>query len=206
MAAVLLRGRALIVNLTVPLQEHEANRFAVVFSYDGFAPGEPLRRDGWTFGSSGQSPAQRPVTGTRRLLYRLDGFNLVLSERSKKRRFGAHLRILSGTALPEIGPRCQSAAFSRRTREADIGDRRRGGRGWAESAPIRVAWRRTGVLPIAVIPCQARNRVHRPRRSYASCDSSTCVSTISGISGVGEKPSSAGARTAWASAGRPVDW
>ena len=36
--------------------------------------------------------------------------------------------------------------------------------------------------------------------------SSACASAISGISGVGEKPSSAGARTAWASAGRPVDW
>jgi hypothetical protein len=32
-----------------------------------------------------------------------------------------------------------------------------------------------------------------------------CASAISGISGVGKKPSSAGARTAWASAGRPVD-
>jgi hypothetical protein len=58
----------------------------------------------------------------------------------------------------------------------------------------------------AGIPLRARTRLHRPKRSYASCDSSACVSTISGISGVGEKPSSAGARTAWASAGRPVDW
>ncbi len=36
--------------------------------------------------------------------------------------------------------------------------------------------------------------------------SSACAAAISGISGVGEKPSSAGARTAWASGGRPVDW
>jgi hypothetical protein len=35
--------------------------------------------------------------------------------------------------------------------------------------------------------------------------SSACAWAISGISGVGAKPSSAGARTAWASAGRPVD-
>ena len=35
--------------------------------------------------------------------------------------------------------------------------------------------------------------------------SSACASAISGISGVGEKPSSAGARTPWASVGRPVD-
>ena len=40
----------------------------------------------------------------------------------------------------------------------------------------------------------------------ASAASSACASAISGISGVGEKPSSAGARTAWASAGRAVDW
>jgi len=36
--------------------------------------------------------------------------------------------------------------------------------------------------------------------------SSARASAISGISGVGSKPSSAGARTAWASAGRAVDW
>ena len=34
---------------------------------------------------------------------------------------------------------------------------------------------------------------------------SACASAISGISGVGEKPSSAGSRTACASTGRPVD-
>jgi hypothetical protein len=32
----------------------------------------------------------------------------------------------------------------------------------------------------------ARNRVHRPKRTYASRDSSACASAISGISGVGE--------------------
>jgi hypothetical protein len=41
--------------------------------------------------------------------------------------------------------------------------------------------------------------------AYASRDSSACASVISGISGVGEKPSSAGARVARASFGRPVD-
>jgi hypothetical protein len=35
--------------------------------------------------------------------------------------------------------------------------------------------------------------------------SSAWAAAISGISGVGAKPSSAGARTAWASTGRPVD-
>jgi uncharacterized protein (UPF0335 family) len=36
--------------------------------------------------------------------------------------------------------------------------------------------------------------------------SSACASAISGISGVGEKPSSASARTAWASVARAVGW
>ena len=39
----------------------------------------------------------------------------------------------------------------------------------------------------------------------ASAASSACASAISGISGVGAKPSSAGVRMAWASAGRAVD-
>ena len=43
-------------------------------------------------------------------------------------------------------------------------------------------------------------------RSSANCLSSACASAISGISGVGVKPSSVGASTAWASTGRPVDW
>ena len=41
--------------------------------------------------------------------------------------------------------------------------------------------------------------------SLSSAASSACASAISGISGLGEKPSSAGARAAWASTGRPVD-
>ncbi len=45
----------------------------------------------------------------------------------------------------------------------------------------------------------------RRERLYLRC-SRLCASAISGISGVGEKPSRAGARTAWASAGRPIDW
>ena len=42
--------------------------------------------------------------------------------------------------------------------------------------------------------------------AYASRGRSACASAISGISGVGEKPANAGARTASASAGRPADW
>jgi len=45
----------------------------------------------------------------------------------------------------------------------------------------------------------------RPERPYAKRSISACASAISGISGVGEKPSSAGLRMARASAGRPVD-
>ena len=41
--------------------------------------------------------------------------------------------------------------------------------------------------------------------SATGAASSACASAISGISGVGEKPSSAGARTAWASTGRAVE-
>ena len=36
--------------------------------------------------------------------------------------------------------------------------------------------------------------------------SSACTSAISGISGVGAKPSSAGTRTPWASERRPDNW
>ena len=44
------------------------------------------------------------------------------------------------------------------------------------------------------------------RRAYARVLNSACASAIPGISGVGEKPSSAGGRMACASLGRPVDW
>jgi hypothetical protein len=46
---------------------------------------------------------------------------------------------------------------------------------------------------------------YRPERPYAKGSISASASAISGISGVGEKPLSAGASTAPASAGRPVD-
>src|ERR1700677_1055391 len=47
-------------------------------------------------------------------------------------------------------------------------------------------------------------RLHSQPRAYASAATIVCALAITGISGVGEKPSSAGARTAWASARRPV--
>ena len=43
------------------------------------------------------------------------------------------------------------------------------------------------------------------RRAYAKAASSACALAIADISGVGEKPSSAGARTACASTRRSVD-
>ena len=54
----------------------------------------------------------------------------------------------------------------------------------------------TGVSAIAAIPLGAWSTLHRPKRPYAKRSISACASAISGISGVGAKPSSAGARTA----------
>jgi hypothetical protein len=45
-----------------------------------------------------------------------------------------------------------------------------------------------------------------PADHCASEASNSSASLISGISGVGKKPSRAGTRTSWASAGRAVDW
>src|SRR5271166_4005492 len=87
--------------------------------------------------------------------------------------------------------------------EADLGLERLN---WADSGPTWVASGRTGVQPKAVFAWRAGNQLHCPKQTYGSRDSSACASAISGISGVGEKPSSAGARTAWASAGRSVNW
>ena len=43
--------------------------------------------------------------------------------------------------------------------------------------------------------------LNSPKQTYANCANSDTASVIAGISGVGEKPSSAGARTAWARRG-----
>ena len=52
---------------------------------------------------------------------------------------------------------------------------------------------------------RAGARLLDPPRGAAMRDNSACASAISGISGVGEKPSSAGARMACASSWRPVE-
>ena len=70
-------------------------------------------------------------------------------------------------------------------------DRSGAGCSWADTGPTKAA--REGPET-------------RPERPYAKRSVNDIASAISGISGVGAKPSSAGARTAWASAGRPVDW
>ena len=59
--------------------------------------------------------------------------------------------------------------------------------------------------PCGQARCILSQTAHSQPRAYASASSSVCALAITGISGVGEKPSSAGARTAWASARRPVD-
>jgi hypothetical protein len=73
---------------------------------------------------------------------------------------------------------------------------------WAESRPTGVAQGTAGIGWRLGI----RRYAVSPNRPYAKCSISACASAISGSSGVGAKPSSAGARTAQASAGRPVDW
>jgi hypothetical protein len=90
-------------------------------------------------------------------------------------------------------------------READIADPGLGRRKWAESRPSGVA---QGTAGIGRRPGRSAFRVpphHCSKRPYAKRSISACASAISSISGVGEKPSSAGARTAWASPKRPVD-
>jgi hypothetical protein len=93
-------------------------------------------------------------------------------------------------------------------REPDIADRGPGRRSWAGSAPVALG--RTGVRAIAAVPLRARNSsrsletASRRPKAYLRHPNSSCASAISGISGVGKKPSSAGARTARASFRRPV--
>ena len=86
-------------------------------------------------------------------------------------------------------------------READDRSRRVADRGlgrlnWADSARTGIAPGRTGVRAFAAIRLRARSTLHRPKRPYAKRFISACASAISGICGVGAKPSSAGARTA----------
>ena len=68
-------------------------------------------------------------------------------------------------------------------------------------APVNALIGRTPVVRLAV----PGGPLPRRKQAYANPESSACASAISGISGVGEKPLSASARTAWASIGRAVD-
>ena len=61
----------------------------------------------------------------------------------------------------------------------------------ADSAPTRVASGRTEVQAKPVIPLRARNRALLPKAALRQRLRQRLVSAISGISGVGEKPSSA---------------
>jgi hypothetical protein len=76
----------------------------------------------------------------------------------------------------------------------------------ADSVPTGTASGKTAVRAKAAVPLQAGNRLQCSNQTYANRDTSDTASAISGISGVGEKPSTAGASTAWASASRLVDW
>ena len=71
---------------------------------------------------------------------------------------------------------------------------------------IRAIW--ANHAPNALVEIDgARTRRHRRKCAPASnAASRASASAISGISSVGAKPSSAGARTAWASTGRPARW
>jgi hypothetical protein len=70
----------------------------------------------------------------------------------------------------------------------------------ADCGYTRVASERTGVCAIAVVLLPAR-RLHPSKGPQPSRDGSARASAISRTSGVGAKPSSAGARTASAAAG-----
>ena len=52
--------------------------------------------------------------------------------------------------------------------------------------------------------CVLSETAHSQPWAYGRVPNSACASAISGICDVGATPSSAGARTAWASVGRPV--
>ena len=89
------------------LQEREASRFSVVFSYDGFAPCEPLRRDGWTFSSSGQSPAER-ANGCAPPSLSSGRFQSRLQPEVEETEIWGSFKNTIRTALLEIGTRCQA--------------------------------------------------------------------------------------------------
>ena len=67
----------------------------------------------------------------------------------------------------------------------------------------------SGAATLGELLASGATPLGRVTDDYAPCADSSSIaraSAISDISGVGEKPSSAGLRTAWASAGQPVDW
>ena len=120
----------------------------------------------------------------------------------------------SSEATARYGDEAQTALHVRRglpatdwnRRKAPVADRGPGRLSWVDSARPRVVSGRTGVLSETRHSRARPNGLHSPKQTYANCANSDTASVISGISGVGEKPSSAGARTAWAPAARPVDW
>ena len=102
-----------------------------------------------------------------------------------------------------VGPQTAGVDLSK----AVIAERGRGRRGWGKPMTAGAARREERIaagelqLRQSLPPGGLRFDLAGLRQPA----SSACASAISGISGVGAKPSSAGARTAWASAGRAVD-
>src|SRR5580704_3484310 len=126
----------------------------------------------------------------------------------------------------EIFAVAQFASFStisaQRRRLSDVSNRRRAdiaNRRWTSRSPAfqwsPAIWR--GFRPERSSDFSNSKHAYAKRqlaarRSLLAWDyratsaNSPCASAISGISGLAEKPLSAGASTAWASAGRAVDW
>jgi hypothetical protein len=96
-------------------------------------------------------------------------------------------------------------ADDRGRRLADIADRGPWTSQMGGKPAHRVSLERTGVRAKAAFHYESEMSFTAPGRLYAKRSIRDCASAISGISGVGEKPSSAGASTAWASTRRSVD-
>ena len=88
---------------------------------------------------------------------------LTRSQLVQERSLLAHGNFLARSA--RTGPTSGTRASGRQRPKRSSGQQLRL---WAESAPTRVASRRTGIRAEADIPSRARNSLHRPQRSYAA--------------------------------------
>jgi len=158
----------------VALKKPELNRFRSAASH--FVLERPSRLPG---GQSGWKPVRARL---RRLAGRAQGknrghfagANAILAPR---RHIGGDLffeprpphRKTSQVEVPDWrGKLGRSQAW--KTVVADCVSQRRN---WAESCRNRVAWGRTGVRAIAVVPLRGRSTLHRPKRSFGLPDVSS---------------------------------